>query len=143
MVSGDLACSKEEAASLACIQLRIEETWEPPSSTQCSSLAPPSTPCLNIHSPTTQTGHSSSSTSSTHLAAHLSSMGQGAPPQHPDSATFVFSSGGIANCSTVASFTGGGQTSTSTNAFPPSSPSHGAFLVTPNHQPIRVSKICW
>lgn len=30
VVGGDLPCSKEEAASLAGIQLRIEETWGRP-----------------------------------------------------------------------------------------------------------------
>nr|XP_045618556.1 uncharacterized protein LOC123770570 isoform X4 [Procambarus clarkii] len=43
VVSGELACSKEEAASLACIQLRIEETWAPPDPpTSAHNLAPSS-----------------------------------------------------------------------------------------------------
>lgn len=59
VVSGELACSKEEAASLACIQLRIEETWAPPTLTTPNPTpvptpvhqVAPQAPSLKIHSP--------------------------------------------------------------------------------------------
>ena len=59
VVSGELACSKEDAASLACIQLRIEETWAPPGPATPTPTPvptpvhqiPPSAPSLKVHSP--------------------------------------------------------------------------------------------
>jgi len=39
-VGGDLPCSKEEAATLAGIQLRIEESWGRPLSGGTSSTTP-------------------------------------------------------------------------------------------------------
>ncbi|KAB7506828.1 hypothetical protein Anas_04138, partial [Armadillidium nasatum] len=75
VVSGDLACSKEDAASLACIQLRIEETWEPPASTSQNPSPTPTpaptpmhhantstaAPTLKVYSPNQHSSPSSSS----------------------------------------------------------------------------------
>ena len=153
VVSGELACSKEEAASLACIQLRIEETWKPPCSTQSNSLAPPSTPCLNINSPTNPTVPSSSSTSSSHLTPlphsnshlgqHQAGVGSGGGGGGSGPA-FVFGSGGgcgvVKSSSTISSLTGqSSSTHSSCHVVPPPSPAHRTFLSTPSQQHARVS----
>ncbi|XP_047735907.1 uncharacterized protein LOC125177707 [Hyalella azteca] len=53
VVAGELTCSKEDAASLACIQLRIEETCNP------------NNPSLNIYAPPQQPQATSSTPSTT------------------------------------------------------------------------------
>ncbi|KAK7077392.1 hypothetical protein SK128_024665, partial [Halocaridina rubra] len=129
VVNGELPCSKEEAASLACIQLRIEETWappDPPSSAQ--TLAPSST----HGGPTFTPAHTPTHTFSPHPTQTGSSCLSAALPASDQQHSFSFS---VANSHSIPSHlsagTGGGH---HTHSLAPSSSTH-PILTTPtaNH----------
>lgn len=141
VVSGELACSKEEAASLACIQLRIEETWAPPDPPSSAHTLPPASTHAHTHASTpapTPTHALSPGPGHASLSATV-------PARDP---TFSF---GVANShSTPTGLYGHAQTHAyAPSLAPPTTSSflqshagyHGAFLAASHtHQNGKVSR---
>ncbi|XP_071517355.1 1-phosphatidylinositol 4,5-bisphosphate phosphodiesterase epsilon-1-like isoform X2 [Panulirus ornatus] len=131
VVSGELACSKEEAASLACIQLRIEETWAPPEPpTSAHNLVPSSTHAHNLTPAPTPT-HAHSPTPA-HHQQHVSLSLTSPAPDH----TFSFSVANSESSTTTTATTHSHSLSTQ-HPTPTTTtcPTHPPYLSTPtaNH----------